>query len=161
MNGPCFLLLLRGPTAKPVIRAPSARSPVKKNFFNVYFWERQCVSRGVAEKEGDTEPQAGSRLSAQSLMRGSNSRTVRSRPEPKSGHLTAWATQVPLLLSTFAVRVDIVWKWLPLALNPCVLLAPFHSSFWIPVFPTSSLQRLVVDAWDSLLQFSARFSMYR
>ena len=33
-----------------------------KNFFNVYFWERQSVSGGGAEREGDTESKAGSRL---------------------------------------------------------------------------------------------------
>ena len=33
-------------------------------FFNVYFWdrERQSMNRGGAEREGDTESEAGSRL---------------------------------------------------------------------------------------------------
>ena len=53
-------------------------------FFNVfiYFWdrERQSMNGGGAEREGDTESETGSRLepSAQSLTRGSNSRTARS-----------------------------------------------------------------------------------
>ena len=40
--------------------------------------QRQRDSREGAEKEGDTESQAGLVLSAQSPARGSNSRTVRS-----------------------------------------------------------------------------------
>ena len=55
---------------------------IKKNFFNVYLFlrERQNVSEGGAEREGDTESEAGSgfELSAQSPTRGSNSRTGRS-----------------------------------------------------------------------------------
>ena len=54
------------------------------NFFNVYLFlrerERQSMSSGGAERGGDTESEAapGSELSAHSLTRGSNSRTVRS-----------------------------------------------------------------------------------
>ena len=57
-----------------------------KFFFNVfiYFWdrERQSMSRGGAEREGDTDlKQApGSALSAQSPTRGLNSRTASSWP---------------------------------------------------------------------------------
>ena len=47
------------------------------NFFNVYLFlrerERKSVSREGAEREGDTESQAVSMLSAQSLKRGLNS----------------------------------------------------------------------------------------
>ena len=37
---------------------------LKKIFFNVYFWERdrQRTSGGGAEREGDTESEAGSRI---------------------------------------------------------------------------------------------------
>ena len=47
------------------------------------------MSRGGAEREGEGQTQnpeqdPGSELSAQSLMQGSKSQTVRSRPEPKS-----------------------------------------------------------------------------
>ena len=59
-------------------------------FLNVYFISegereraRQSTSRGGAEREGDTESEAGSRLSAQSPTRGSNPHTVRSWPELK------------------------------------------------------------------------------
>ena len=71
-----------------------------KIFFNVYFWdrERQSMNEGGAEREGDTESEAGSRLWAIS-------------PEPDAGlelmdreivtwaevgRLTDWATQAPL-----------------------------------------------------------------
>ena len=46
-----------------------------------FTFERDSVSRGGAEREGDTESETVSRLSqlsAQSSMRGSNTRTVRS-----------------------------------------------------------------------------------
>ena len=61
-----------------------------KIFFNVYFLERVQVGEG--QREGDTESEASSGLSAQSLMGGSNSRTVRSSPEPK---LDAQRTEPP------------------------------------------------------------------
>ena len=65
--------------------------PFKKYFFKFLFisFERETEheqGRG-REREGEKESEA---LSAQSPMWGSNSRTVRSLPEPKSrvGHLT-------------------------------------------------------------------------
>ena len=58
--------------------------------------EHRQVGKGL-EREGDGESQAGSELSEQSPMQGSNSRTMRSWPEPKLkvGCLTDWATQAP------------------------------------------------------------------
>ena len=52
----------------------------------IYFWdrERQSMNGGGSEREGDTEAEAGSELSAQNLTRGSNSQTMRSWPEPNS-----------------------------------------------------------------------------
>ena len=47
-----------------------------KSFLNVYFLE--SANRGGAQREGDVESEAGSKLSAQSLTWGSNSQTVRS-----------------------------------------------------------------------------------
>ena len=48
--------------------------------FNVYLFlrERDSVSEGGAERETQTEAAPGSELSAQSLTRGMNSRTMRS-----------------------------------------------------------------------------------
>ena len=50
------------------------------NFFlHLFIFERQSVSMGGAEREGNTESEApGSELSAQSPTRGSNPQTVRS-----------------------------------------------------------------------------------
>ena len=50
------------------------------NFCNVYLFlrQRESMNRRGSEREGDTESEAGSRLSAQSLTRGSNSQTMRS-----------------------------------------------------------------------------------
>ena len=42
------------------------------------------MSREGAERESARRSEAGSALTAQSLMWGSSSQTVRSRPEPKS-----------------------------------------------------------------------------
>ena len=75
---------------------------------NVYFWQReretdrQSMSRRGAERQGDTESEQapGSELSAQNLTWGSNSRTVKSWPEPV-GSLTNWAIQVPFKLKQF------------------------------------------------------------
>ena len=52
----------------------------------IFETERPTASRGGAEREGDTNLKQGpgSELSAQSLMWGSNSQTVRSRLEQKS-----------------------------------------------------------------------------
>ena len=44
---------------------------------------RQSMSRGRARREGATESEAGSMLSAQNLTGGLNSQTMRSGPEPK------------------------------------------------------------------------------
>ena len=71
----------------------------------IYFWdrERQSMSGGGAEREGDTESEAGSGLWA-----------VRTEPdaglEPtdreimtwaEAGRLTDWATQAPLIITDF------------------------------------------------------------
>ena len=52
-----------------------------------FIFERESMSQGGAEWEGDTESEAdsGSDLSAQSPTWGSNPQTVRSWPGPKSG----------------------------------------------------------------------------
>ena len=64
----------------------------------IYF-ERDRMSRGRAEREGDRESQAGSMQLAQRAPHGVRiHETIRSRPEPKSRVrcLTNWAIQVPL-----------------------------------------------------------------
>ena len=59
--------------------------------------ERESTHEQGQRREGEREAQAGSTLSVQSLMRGSNSWTTRSRPEPKSRvrRLTDGTTQAP------------------------------------------------------------------
>ena len=64
----------------------------------IYFWERDRVWAGEEqrEKERQNPKQApGSELSAQSLMRGSNSH-CEIMTWDEAGCLTDWATQVPL-----------------------------------------------------------------
>ena len=70
---------------------------LKKMF--IYFWDRESLCRGGAERRGNRESEAGSVLMADSPMQGSDSGTMRSWPKPKSrvGCLTDWASQEPLL----------------------------------------------------------------
>ena len=62
----------------------------------IYF-ERESWGGAERERERERESQAGSMLLAQSLTWVSNSQTMRSWPEPRSGVrcLTDWATQLP------------------------------------------------------------------
>ena len=67
-------------------------------FFLVYlylFWELE--SKQGRGRDREREFQAGSMMSAQSLMQGSSPRTVRSLPELKLrvGRLTDWGIQAP------------------------------------------------------------------
>ena len=68
----------------------------------IYFWdrERQSMNGGGAEREGDTESEAGSRLWAFSTEPGAGleptDREIMTWAEV--GRLTDWATQVPLEL---------------------------------------------------------------
>ena len=72
-------------------------TPTRWLFFMVYLFLRERENRTVAERGRQREFQAGSPLSAWSLMRSSNPWTVRSWPEPKprAGSPTYWAIQVP------------------------------------------------------------------
>ena len=68
----------------------------REDFFKFTYFERERTHMHRAEREGERESQAGSSLSAQSSMRGSIPRTMRSWPELKSRarHLTDSATWV-------------------------------------------------------------------
>ena len=81
----------------------------------IYFWdrERQSMNRGGAEREGDTEPEMGSRLWA-----------VSTEPDPglqptnheimtwaEVGRLTDWATQAPLFYFLIKILKNVYfWK---------------------------------------------------
>ena len=89
-------------------------------FFNVYlFCERECAHTQVSEgqQERERESQAGSALSAWSPTWGSNPRTVRSWPEPKSraGRFTDWAPQAALscVLLIFTSSWTKLWVFSP------------------------------------------------
>ena len=60
--------------------------------------EKQSVSRGGAEREGDTESKAGSRLWVVSTEPDKGLKLMDGEIMiwAKAGHLTEWATQVPL-----------------------------------------------------------------
>ena len=66
----------------------------------IYFWdrERQSMSRGDAETEGDTESEAGSRLWADSTEPdvGLEPTDCKSTNWAEVSRLTDWATQAPL-----------------------------------------------------------------
>ena len=71
----------------------------------IYFWEteRQSMSRGGAEREGDAESEAGSRLWAVSTEPDAGleltNREITTWAEV--GRLTDWATQAPLKITGF------------------------------------------------------------
>ena len=78
-------------------------------FFNVYFFfflERETERKQGRGRERERETQnpkqaPGSEPSAQSPTRGSNSQTVRSRPEPKSDAPPTEPPRRPLILNNF------------------------------------------------------------
>ena len=76
--------------------------------FIYLFWERE---RGVGQREGQTEAQAASVLSAQSLIWGSNSRTVRSWSEWRSRVRcsTDWVIQTPLGMLSLVCLCGGIW----------------------------------------------------
>ena len=69
----------------------------KKNFLNVYLFlrERQSMSRGGAEKEGDTECEAGSSLWAVSSEPDAGLKVTNCEimTQAEAGRLTNWVTQ--------------------------------------------------------------------
>ena len=74
------------------------------NFFKFYLFLRERA--WVGERQGERETQnlkqaPGAELSAQSPMRGSNSQTVRSRPEPKSDTQPTEPPRRPCFLELF------------------------------------------------------------
>ena len=80
------------------------------NFFNVYLFLRQRESawagEGQRERETQNPKQApGSELSAQSPTRGSNSRTVRSWPEPKSAAQPTEPPRRPWLILDWSLPI--------------------------------------------------------
>ena len=81
----------------------------------VYFWhkererERQSMSRGGAERGGDTESEAGSRLWAVSTEPNVGlkltDREIMTWAEVR--HSTDWATQAPRLFGRFLMKISI------------------------------------------------------
>ena len=65
----------------------------KKNVMFIYFWarEKQSMSGGGTEREGDTESEAGSRLWA--VRAQTHSGEIMTYAEVR--HLTDWAIQAP------------------------------------------------------------------
>ena len=69
-----FLLILRAYPGISLLSCQVSCVLFLLFFFNVYFWENEQVGKG--QREGDRESEAGSVLTAESLMQGSNSWTV-------------------------------------------------------------------------------------
>ena len=69
------------------------------NFIYLFFWERerQSTSRGGAEREGDTESEAGSRLWAVCTEPDAGHKPTNHEimTSAEVGHLTDWTTQAP------------------------------------------------------------------
>ena len=93
---------------------------IKKIFFNVCLFlresERQSMSGGGAEREGDTESEAGSRLWAVSTEpdAGLEPTNCEIMTWVEVGRSTDWATQVPLACDYFCTTLHIYWNPLEL-----------------------------------------------
>ena len=76
------------------------------NFYLFFFFERERQQAREGQREKERESQAGSILSVQSPVRGLNSWTVRSRPEPKPTvrRLTDRATPAPLSFLPYYIK---------------------------------------------------------
>ena len=120
-------------------------------FFNVYFWKRekkrQRVSRGGAEREGDTESQAGSRLWA--IITESNAGLKITNREimtwAKVRRPTDWATQAPLYILLYRISQPLgAEAWLTLSFpSPSDEHSAIIGFMW---GPDSSLSSLLADA---------------
>ena len=77
-------------------------------FIYLWEWEKQSMSRGGAERQGDTESKAGSRLRAVSTEpdEGLKPMSCEIVTWGKVGCLTNWATQLPLHLP---ILNDVIW----------------------------------------------------
>ena len=79
----------------------------------IYFWQRetQSMSGRRAEKEGDTESKAGSKVQAVSTEpdTGPELRSREIMTWAEVGHLTNWATKAPPLLTILKIRKKIVF----------------------------------------------------
>ena len=116
------------------------------NFFNVYFWdrERQSMSGGGAEREGDTESEAGSRLWAVSTEpnAGLELTDCEIMTWAEVGCSTDWATQAPLTSSFYNLSHKLnFWKiilgcWRG-PQRPLLLLWSLYHTFWRLIMPLS------------------------
>ena len=113
--------------------AYSSQGNCLRVFFNLFIFERERgrekVMEGQRERVRERESQAGSAVSAQSLMRGLNSQTVRSWPKLKSrvGCLTNWDTQAPLYVLIFlSLLFSFPWSFCPISLRFPQLYLPTH-----------------------------------
>ena len=96
----------------------------KKNFYYIYSFlrdkEKQSTSGGGADREGDTESEAGSRLWAVSTEPavGLKSQTSRSWPEPKSDVQPTELARCPNLTEYFSANGNVGFDY---ALVECCL----------------------------------------
>ena len=118
-------------------------------FFKFIYFERERKRERAGKGQGgkrEREAQAGSALSPQSPICGSNSRTVRSWPEPKPrvGHLTNWATQVPLEYVSSLGSTMFFWKEMLLCIKNHFKLSPawFHWEHLLYGFYYSSFLKI-------------------
>ena len=95
-------------------------------------WEAECKQRRGRQRDTQNPKRGpGSELSAQSLMRGSNSQTVRSWPGPKSDAQPTEPPRSPMrhveaFLSSLASSTPTWFTYLPLRLRPAFEVKPFH-----------------------------------
>ena len=122
---------------------------ISKYILSIYFWQRQwqCVSRGGAERDRNTESEAGSRLWAVSTEPNAGLKLVNYdiMTRAKVGRLSNWATQASLnihfkniVIITIAQRV--LFIWLSHIFYLFIALPSFLPSFrTVPLWPVQLL----------------------
>ena len=127
------------------------------SFFKVYlFWERESVCARVGDGQRERISSRFCTVSAKpDVGLKPTNQTVRSWPEPKSRvwHSTDWATQVPLLLSSFILMLTLshcqckflqacfydLWTCLHCSLRSSLLSGTARHSRLILHFPSSGI----------------------
>ena len=97
-----------------------------KSFFLMFIYferETENMSRGETERETRNPKQTpGSKLSAQSLMQGSNSQTMRLWPEPKSDAHQTKSPRCPILGFLLLGVGFLITDLISLLISLCILL---------------------------------------
>ena len=104
-----------------------------KSSFNVYFWERERMSRGGAEREGDTEFEAGSRLWVVSTEPEVGLEPTNSKIMTRAGvgQSTDWATQATRAISSLTCFMSVTYHGISLSPGVQRNRGKYNFSFYV------------------------------